>query len=268
VIAGTAAAVQPAHLRVLPLIAALLTALLIQIGTNFANDVFDFQRGADTHQRLGPARITQSGQVTPQRVLAATAIAFSLAALIGLYLIAVGGWPILLIGVLSILAGLAYTGSPFPLAYHGLGDPACFIFFGPIAVAGSAWLQTHQITPLVMAVSIPVGLLVTAILIVNNVRDIDTDRAAGKRTLAVRLGRNGTRIEYIICVTGAYVVPLALLVHRHHLPWLPLFTLPLAVSLIRTVIRETAGPPLNRALRRTGMLHLLFGSLLAAGLWL
>lgn len=191
----------------LPFITALLTALLIQIGTNFANDVFDFQRGADTHQRLGPARITQSGQETPQRMLAVTGITFSLAALIGLYLVTIGGWPILLIGVLSILAGLAYTSGPFPLVYHGLGDPTCFIFFGPIAVTGSAWLQTQRITPLVMAVSIPVGLLVTAILIVNNVRDIDTDRAAEKRTLAVRLDCNSRTTFKPSAATNQHATP-------------------------------------------------------------
>ena len=190
VLVGTAAALHGGvQLQIGPFVAALVAALLIQIGTNFANDVFDFHKGADTAERLGPPRVTQSGLVPPEQVLIATFVTFGLAALVGVYLVLVGGWPILVVGVLSILAGLAYTGGPWPLGYHSLGDLFVFIFFGVVAVVGSAYLQTLTITPLAVWASFPVGLLVTAILVVNNLRDIDTDRQVGKKTLAVRLGR-------------------------------------------------------------------------------
>ncbi len=269
VLVGTAAAAGPGDVRLGPFLGALLGSLLIQVGTNFANDVFDFRKGADTADRLGPVRITQSGMASPSRVLAATYVTFGLAAMVGLYLVAVGGWPILVVGVLSILAGLAYTGGPWPLGYHGLGDVFVFVFFGLVAVVGSAYLQTLAIAPLAVAASIPVGLLVTAILVVNNLRDVDTDRAVGKRTLAVRLGRRATRVEYGVLVAGAYVIPLALFLAgamrwSFLLPWL---TIPLAASLVRLVATEQ-GRPLNRALKGTGQLHLLFGLLFALSLWL
>jgi 1,4-dihydroxy-2-naphthoate octaprenyltransferase len=251
------------------LIATLVAALLIQIGTNFANDVFDFRRGADTVDRLGPLRVTQGGLVTPRQVLVATCITFGLALLVGLYLVRIGGWPILLLGVLCLLAGLGYTGGPWPFGYHGLGDLVCFIFFGVLAVLGSAYLQNSTLTPLDVWASMPVGCLVTAILIVNNLRDIDTDRRVGKMTLAVRLGRGGTRLEYAVCVASAYgvVVGVGLAGMAGTWWWLPLLSLPLAVWLVRFVARME-GRPLNQALKRTGQLHLLFGLLFAAALWL
>jgi 1,4-dihydroxy-2-naphthoate octaprenyltransferase len=251
------------------LIATLLAALLIQIGTNFANDVFDFRRGADTVERLGPLRVTQGGLVTPRQVLVATCVTFGLALLVGLYLVVIGGWPILLLGVLCVLAGLGYTGGPWPFGYHGLGDLVCFIFFGVLAVLGSAYLQSATLTPLDVWASIPVGCLVTAILIVNNLRDIDTDRRVGKMTLAVRLGRRGTRLEYAACVAVAYgvVIGLGLAGMVGTFWWLPLLSLPLGTWLVRYVGR-TVGRPLNNALKRTGQLDLLFGLLFAAALWL
>jgi 1,4-dihydroxy-2-naphthoate polyprenyltransferase len=250
------------------LIPTLLAALLIQVGTNFANDVFDFRRGADTAERLGPLRVTQGGLVTPQQMLTATYVTFGLAVLIGLYLVIVGGWPILLIGAVCLLAGVLYTGGPWPFGYHGLGDLVCFLCFGVLAVLGTAYVQTHAITRLDVWASIPVGCLVTAILVVNNLRDIDTDRAVGKRTLAVVLGRRGTRIEYGLCLFLAYAVVAGLglsgMVGAWW--WLPLLSLPLAAWLVRFVSR-TDGRPLNQALKRTGQLHLLFGVLFAAALW-
>jgi 1,4-dihydroxy-2-naphthoate octaprenyltransferase len=247
----------------------LLAALLIQVGTNFANDVFDFHRGADTAERLGPLRVTQSGLVTPQQVLFATYLTFGLALAIGVYLVVIGGWPILLIGVVCILAGLLYTGGPWPFGYHGLGDLVCFLCFGVLAVLGTTYLQSMLVTPLSLWASIPVGCLVTAILIVNNLRDIGTDRRVGKMTLAVLLGARGTRIEYGLCLTVAYVVVLGLGLTGMVGPWwwLPLLSLPLAAWLVRLVGR-TEGRPLNLALKRTGQLHLLFGLLFAAALWL
>jgi 1,4-dihydroxy-2-naphthoate octaprenyltransferase len=270
VVVGTAAALHGGlPLNTGPFVAALLAALLIQIGTNFANDVFDFRRGADTPDRLGPLRVTQSGLVTARQVLIATYLTFGMAGVIGVYLVLVGGWPILLIGALSILAGVAYTGGPWPYAYHALGDVFCFIFFGVLAVIGSAYLQTLTITQLAIWAAIPTGCLVTDILVVNNLRDIDTDRQVGKITLAVRIGRRGTRLEYTLLMLIAYAVPLVIYLLGLVGPWfwLPWLSLPLAVWLVRYVGRTT-GRPLNQALKRTGQLHLVFGLLFAASLWL
>jgi 1,4-dihydroxy-2-naphthoate polyprenyltransferase len=270
VVVGTAAALHSGNpLQIGPFIAALLAALLIQVGTNFANDVFDFHRGADTPDRLGPLRVTQSGLVTPREVLLATLVVFGLAVVIGVYLVAIGGWFILAIGVLSILAGLAYTGGPWPYAYHALGDLLCFVFFGLFAVVGSAYLQTLQVAPLAIWAAIPTGCLVTAILVVNNLRDIDTDRQVGKTTLAVKLGRRGTRAEYAVLLAVAYLVPLVLWLQGLVGPlfWLPWLSLPLATWLVRFIGRAQ-GRPLNQALKRTGQLHLLFGLLFAISLWL
>jgi 1,4-dihydroxy-2-naphthoate polyprenyltransferase len=268
VVVGTAAAMNRTSLRILPFLAALCAALLIQIGTNYANDYFDHRNRADTDGRLGPRRLIQSSLASPLQVLRAAILSFGLAALIGLYLIWIGGWPILAIGALSILAGIAYTGGPWPLGYHGLGDVFCFVFFGLVAVASSAYLQIGRLTVVSVAASLPVGLLVTAILVVNNLRDVDTDRRAGKRTLAVRLGRTATRLQYFVFVLGSYLVPLVLwfsgrIDGRFWLPWL---TLPLAIRATRMVLTAD-GPILNRALKSTGQLHLLFGLLFAASLW-
>jgi len=270
VLVGTAAALHGGReLRVGPFLAALIASLLIQIGTNFANDLSDFLKGADTADRLGPMRVTQTGLVTPREVLVATCLTFGAAALIGLYLISIAGWPIPLIGVLCILAGILYTGGPWPYGYHSLGDLICFLFFGVLAVVGSAYVQTLSVSPLVLWASIPTGLLVTAILIVNNLRDIDTDRSVRKRTLAVLIGARNTRIEYFACVIGAFAVPLIVYLQGLSGPWfwLPWLSAPLAVWLLRYVSR-TSGRPLNKALKRTGQLHLAFGVLFAASLWL
>jgi 1,4-dihydroxy-2-naphthoate octaprenyltransferase len=270
VLVGTGAALHGTReLRETIFVATLLAALLIQIGTNFANDVFDFRRGADTAERLGPLRVTQGGLVTPRQVVIATCVTFGLALLLGIYLVAVGGWPILAIGVLCILAGVLYTGGPWPFGYHGLGDLVCFLTFGTLAVLGTAYLQRPGIDSLELWASVPVGCLVTAILIVNNLRDIDTDRVVGKTTLAVIIGRTGARFEYAAIVAVAYAVAIGLGVAGMVGAWwwLPLLSLPLAVWLVRYVGR-TEGRPLNQALKRTGQLHLLFGVLFTAALWL
>jgi 1,4-dihydroxy-2-naphthoate octaprenyltransferase len=270
VLVGTAAGVHGGlELHERPFLAALLVALLIQIGANFANDVFDFRRGADTAERLGPLRVTQGGLVSPRQVLTATWLTFGFAVVLGLYLVVLGGWPILAIGLVCLLAGVTYTGGPWPYGYHGLGDLACFVCFGVLAVLGTAYLQREAITTVDVWAAIPVGCLVTAILVVNNLRDIDTDRRVGKTTFAVLLGRRGTRMEYAFLVGVAYAVIVAIglggLVGRWW--WLPLLSSPLAVQLVRFVGR-TDGRPLNQALKRTGQLHLLFGLLFAAALWL
>jgi 1,4-dihydroxy-2-naphthoate octaprenyltransferase len=268
VLVGSAAALRLGF-QPLAFLAALLAAVLIQIGTNFANDYFDFHKGADTAERLGPVRVTQSGLIAPEKVCAAMVLVFGLAALVGLYLVFVGGWPILLIGLLSIAAGVLYTGGPYPLAYHGLGDLFVFIFFGLVAVCGTADRHVGAVPGAAWFAALPVALIVTAIIVVNNLRDIDTDRLANKRTLAVLLGRRATRVEYLLLVAGAYLLLLAgpllgVVGVGALLPWL---SLPLAVSLVRTVFREQ-GRPLNRALGGTGRLHMLFGLLLAIGLLL
>lgn len=267
VLVGTATAWADGFFQAGPFVAALAASLLIQIGTNFANDYFDFRKGADTSERLGPVRVTQSGLVPPETVRTATILTFGAATLIGVYLVVVGGLPILAIGLLSIAAGVLYTGGPWPLAYHGLGDLAVFLFFGLVAVVGTAYLHAGSVGPDAVVNALPVATLVTAILVVNNLRDIDTDRAAGKRTLAVRLGRRGTRWEYLALVALAYLVPLLswLGLGGPRFFWLPWLTLPLAVPLVRLVF-TAEGRPLNRALAGTGRLHLLYGVLWALGI--
>jgi len=269
VLVGSATAFAAGSFRPLPFIAALAAAVLIQIGTNFANDYFDFHKGADTAARIGPVRVTQSGLIAVETVRLGMIVTFGLAALSGLYLVAVGGWPILLIGLLSITAGVLYTGGPWPLGYHGLGDLFVFSFFGLIAVAGTTYLHSGSVPIAALINALPVAMLVTAILVVNNLRDIDTDRVAGKHTLAVLIGRRATRAEYVLLVGGAYLLlPLSWLLGTAAIgAWLPWLTLPLAVPLVRTLLRED-GPALNGVLKRTGQLHLLFGVLFAIGLLL
>lgn len=269
VLVGTAIGARAGEFRPVPFLAALIASTLIQIGTNLANDYFDFRKGADTAERLGPTRVTQAGLIPPNTVLAGTILVFGTAALIGLYLVTVGGVPILIIGALSIIAGVLYTAGPFPLAYHGLGDLFVFIFFGLVAVMGSAYLQADTVTLAMFVASLPVAMIVTAIIVVNNLRDIDTDRRTKKFTLAVILGRTGTRIEFTILVALAYViVTLASLIGLFSiwtlLVWL---TAPLAWQVARIVWREQ-GRPLNRGLLGIGRLHLFFGALFALGLML
>src|SRR6266404_3448552 len=206
VLVGTAAGVHDGAFVLLPFLSALIAAVLIQVGANLANDLFDFEKGADTSQRLGPLRVTQSGLASPRQVRLAMILSFGAAVLIGLYLITVGGWPILMIGMLCIAAGIAYTGGPWPLGYHGLGDLFVFIFFGLVAVTGSTYLQTGAFSATAFAAALPVGCTVTAILVVNNLRDIETDRQAGKRTLAVRLGALLTRAQYTLLLLLPYVL--------------------------------------------------------------
>ena len=266
VLVGTAAVASIAF-RPLPFLAAMVAAVLIQVGTNFANDYFDFHKGADTAERLGPVRVTQSGLIPPDTVRTAMILVFGLAALVGLYLVFVGGWPILAIGVLSIAAGVLYTGGPYPLAYHGLGDPFVFVFFGLVAVCGTAFLHTGAVPAVAWYAALPVAMIVTAIIVVNNLRDIDTDHLARKHTLAVLIGRRATQVEYTALLALAYLLlPLGPLLGLASV-WvlLPLLTLPLAVTLVRAVF-GAQGRPLNRALAGTGRLHLLFGVLLAVGL--
>jgi len=269
VLVGTALAAGEGEFRPLVFAATLAAALLIQTGTNLANDLFDYERGADNAGRLGPPRVTQSGLIPPEQVRAATYLSFGAAAAIGLYLVFVGGWPILAIGLTAIAAGLAYTGGPWPLGYHGLGDLFVFLFFGLASVTGTYYLQTEELSAAAFLAALPVGLTVTAILVVNNLRDIETDRRAGKMTLAVRLGDRATRWQYALLVGGAYVLlPSLVLAGASAWVWLPWLTLPLSLGLCRSVLAGAGGRALNPVLKQTARLHLALGSLLALGLLL
>ena len=272
VLVGTAVAVESqGHLpRVGAFLAALLGSIFIQIGTNLANDYSDAKRGADTVDRLGPVRVTSAGLVTPQRVLTATWIAFGVAVLCGVYLTVVAGLVILLIGALSIAAGVLYTGGPRPYGYAGFGEVFVFLFFGLIAVNGSYYVQVERLDALPLGLSIAVGFLATSILVVNNVRDIETDRRAGKNTLAVRMGRHNAVVLYRLLVVGAFVVlPIALVgSDTSALPLIGLLALPLAVPPLRTMSNRTDGPSLNAALGATGALLGAFSLLLTIGLLL
>jgi len=249
-------------------IAAMLGSILIQIGTNLSNDYSDARRGADAEDRVGPVRVTAGGLVPPKQVLMATYITFALAALCGVYLVAVAGVELLIVGVLSIAAGVLYTGGPRPYGYEGLGEIFVFAFFGVAAVAGSTFAQTESWPVEAFVLAVPVGLLAAAILVVNNVRDIDSDKRAGKRTLVVRLGRDRGRTLYGAMMYGAYLVaPLPWLLGPLS-PWLMLswLTLAPAVMLVRIVRNHADGPTLNEALARTGMLQLAFCLLLSVGI--
>ncbi|HUF37285.1 MAG TPA: 1,4-dihydroxy-2-naphthoate polyprenyltransferase [Anaerolineales bacterium] len=267
VLLGIALAYRDSVFAFLPALASLAGAMLIQIGTNFANDYYDFKKGADTTERLGPLRVTQAGLLKPEETRLGMWLVFGAAALIGLYLVWVAGWPVVVIGLASIAAGIAYTGGPFPLGYNGLGDLFVFIFFGLVAVGGTYFVQAGGVTREVLLSAAPIGLLATAILVVNNLRDIETDRKAGKRTLAVRLGVEGTRTEFVALVAGAYVTTFILALTGVSPPgglltWL---SLPIAVPLVRSV-RKVRGKALNEALARTGRLELVFALLFSLGL--
>ena len=270
VLVGTAAAIQ--WVGQLPrwgaFLAALVGSIFIQIGTNLANDYSDARRGADSADRLGPVRVTSAGLVTPQRVLRATWVAFAVAIACGIYLATVAGVVILLIGAVSIAAGVLYTGGPRPYGYAGLGEVFVFLFFGLVAVNGSYYVQVEQLDALPLGLSIAVGFLATAILVVNNVRDLETDRRAGKRTLAVRIGRERTRVLYATMLGVAFLTaplpwPLGSMDAWLLLPWL---AAPLALKLIGVVRTRIDGPALNGALARTGALQLLFCVLYSAGI--
>ena len=248
-------------------LACLGVALLLQVLANLGNDLSDFRRGADTPDRAGPTRVAASRLVTEGQLEAAIALVVGLAGLIGLWLVLVGGWLILALGLLAIVAALAYTGGPWPYGYRALGDAFVFVFFGLVAVAGTAYLQAGRLEPLFLVAALPIGALTTAILVVNNLRDIPTDRAAGKRTLAVLLGEERTKAEYALLLAGAYAVPLALLLAGSGVAQLlPLATAPLAAVPLRTVRRFGERRELNRALKGTARLALAFAAAFAIAL--
>lgn len=280
VIVGIGLAVQKGVFRPLPAFAALLGALLIQIGTNFANDYYDAMKGTDTDDREGFTRVTQSGLIQPQEVQKAMILTYLLAVLVGIYLVYVGGLTIIVIGISSLVAGFLYTGGPYPYGYRGLGDLFVFVFFGLVAVTGTYYVQAATALagplslvppsgtlPLVaLIVSLPAAGLSTAVLVVNNIRDRETDARTGKRTLAVILGYRWSRVEFGSLLGLAYLVPVGLGWAIGPTVLLPLLTLPIALSLSRTVLTETNGTALNPALETTGKLFAAYSVLFAIGL--
>jgi 1,4-dihydroxy-2-naphthoate octaprenyltransferase len=269
VVMGSALAWADGLFQIGPASAALCVALLLQIGSNVANDVFDFERGADTSERQGPLRVTQAGLLTPAQVKRGMWIIFGLAAICGLYLFTLRGWVVIAIGLAAILSAIAYTGGPFPLGYYGLGDVFVFIFFGIVAVTGTYYVQAGYVSVAAWWMSVPVGLIITAILVVNNLRDIENDRVAGKHTLAVRFGVRGTRIEYGLGMSGAYLI-LPILIMLNIVPlssllaWL---SIPIAWKTIRAVFTQE-GRPLNAALAGTGQTAFAYSVLFWVGMLL
>ena len=281
VLVGTGLAVHDGVFAPLPALMAFIGAALIQIGTNFANDYYDAIKGADTEDRQGFTRVTQSGLIAPSQVKAATILTFTLAILSGTYLVYVGGLPILVIGLVSVFCGWAYTGGPYPLGYHGLGDLFVFVFFGLVAVVGTYYVQAvahlepltrtippGTITTSAIVASLPIAGLSTAILVVNNIRDKETDADTGKRTLAVRLGYRASRLEFTLLVALAYVVPLWFWLGQGFdaTVLIPLVTVPYAALITRTVWTRTDGEALNPALEQTGKLLAMYAALFSAGL--
>jgi 1,4-dihydroxy-2-naphthoate polyprenyltransferase len=267
VLVGCAVAWAERGFDLITAVAAFAVALLLQIGANLANDVADFHRGADSVGRLGPVRVTQSGLIAPRHVAIATAVVLAAAIIPGIYLVWRGGAVLAALGLLAILAAVTYTAGPKPFGYLGLGEFFVFLFFGPVAVVGTAYAMMRVATPTGILASIPVGCLVTAILVVNNLRDIDTDREAGKRTLAVRIGPDASRWEYASLLTVAYATPVLMWLSRLTDPW-PItawVTAPLGLMLVRQVWM-VSGRGLNAALAGTARLCLWFAIALSVGI--
>ncbi|WP_418282573.1 1,4-dihydroxy-2-naphthoate polyprenyltransferase [Halorubrum sp. DTA98] len=281
VIVGVGLAVGAGVFAPLPALAALVGAALIQIGTNFANDYYDAIQGADTDDREGFTRVVASGIIEPAEVKRAMWLTFAAAIAVGTYLVAVGGVPILVVGLASVAAGIAYTGGPYPLGYHGLGDLFVFVFFGVIAVTGTyyvqaaalvggtfpLWIPEGTVTLAALIASLPIAALSTNILVVNNVRDREEDAATGKRTLAVRFGYRFSRGQFLVLLAVAYLTPFWFLSAGYGIAsLLPLVSLPLAVGVTRTVLSETSGAALNPALESTGKLLAAYAVAFAVGL--
>jgi 1,4-dihydroxy-2-naphthoate octaprenyltransferase len=267
VLVGSALAFYDDSFQPVAAIFALMCSVLIQVGTNFTNDLYDFMKGADRKDRYGPHRALASGWLTVNEMKIAVILTFSIAFLLGMYLVYLGGIPILIIGILSILAGLAYTAGPYPLAYNGLGDIFVFLFFGLIGTTGTFYVQTMKVTYLVFWSSIPVGALITNILVVNNYRDTDEDRIAGKKTLAVIFGKRFARYQYIFFMIVSYLIPLVVYFTFKQNIWvfLPLLTFPISFKLVKMIF-TLEGKQLNKTLELTARLSLLYGILFALGI--
>ena len=268
VLIGTALAYCDTQIHMGIFLATLTAAVLIQIGTNLSNDYFDYIKGADTEERTGPVRATQAGLVSPVAMMRASIGVFGLAALLGLYLISKGGWPILVVGVLSILSGILYTAGPFPLGYLGMGEIFVLFFFGPVAVGGTYYLQTHASNPLIIIAGLAPGLISTAILAVNNLRDRRTDKTAGKKTLAVRLGIQFGIFEYIACVLLASFIPVVLcwITKEHYACLVALFALLTArKSIFAVYLKGDDAETCNQVLEETGKFLVVFSVLFSVG---
>jgi len=268
VLVGTGFAAGRGSLGALPATAALVGALLIQIATNLANDYYDFVRGGDTEERVGPVRVTQAGLIAPSAVRNGMIVTLGLALAVGVYLAWIGGWPIVIVGLASLICAVAYTGGPFPLAYHGLGDVFVFVFFGLVAVGGTYWVQALDFPPDLLLAGAGVGALNTAILVANNLRDIESDATAGKRTLAVRIGRTGSRVQYVGLVAIAFVVPLlgVALAGWPRMSLLALASGVYSVGPISRILTSEEPSELIPALGGTARLVAAYGVLLAVGL--
>jgi len=282
VVVGTGLAVRQGVFSLFPAVTALVGALLIQIGTNLTNDYYDAVKGADTAEREGFTRVTQAGLVEPEKVRLGAAVAFGSAVLVGLYITYVGGLPILAVGVVAILSGIAYTAGPYPLGYHGLGDVFVFVFFGVVAVTGTYYVQAAASLAAPLPTTVPAGTvpfealvasltmagISTDVLVVNNIRDRETDRVAGKRTVAVRFGYGWSRVQYVALLLLAYLVPPVLWLGYGFEPTVlaPLVTLPYAAFVTRTVLTRTDGNALNPALEQTGKVLAVFAVLFSFGM--
>ena len=266
VLVGSALAFADHQLALGPAVGALVGALLIQIATNLFNDYEDCRKGADTDERLGPARATQRGWLSPSDILTGVKLSLALAFVVGIYLVSVGGWPIVVLGLASLVCAVAYTGGPFPLAYLGLGDVFVMAFFGVGAVCGTYYLQSLTVTPDAVIASVAVGALATAILVVNNLRDRHTDAVVGKRTLAVRLGASFSRVQYVLLVVVAFALPVIWGIGQQRITWVVACgAAPMAVFEIRGVLMRD-GADLNEHLGGTARLGLVHGILLSAGM--
>ena len=267
VMVGSAVAFNENKLVIIYSIVALMCSILIQVGTNYANDLYDFINGADNEKRKGPRRVLASGLISVKEMRLGIIFTFGLAFLLGLYLVYEGGIVILVIGVLSILAGLAYTAGPFPLAYNGLGDIFVFMFFGIVGTVGTYYLHTRDLNLVSFVASVPVGALITNILVVNNYRDIEEDKAAGKYTLAVKFGKTFSRYQFISLTIISFLVPAVLFIFFNYsiLIFLPYLTFPAAYKII-VMLYKLNGMELNKTLELTARLSALFGILFSIGL--
>jgi 1,4-dihydroxy-2-naphthoate octaprenyltransferase len=269
VFVGTSIAIHDGLFNPIAAIVALLCSLLIQIGTNFVNDLHDYLRGSDKKDRLGPVRVLVSGLISENEMRIGIAVVFSTAFILGMYLVYLAGWFIFIIGVLSLIAGYAYTAGPYPLAYNGLGDIFVFIFFGFVGTIGTYYVQAQEITMLVFWSSIPVGTLITNILVVNNYRDLEEDKIAGKNTLAVKFGGTFAKMQYLIFMILSYAI--LLLVYFTYKQsiyvFLPLLTVPIAIKLV-SMIFKLSGKDLNSTLALTAKLSAVYGILFAVGILL
>lgn len=268
VLIGTALAIAADAAHWPTALLCLLLAISVQVGTNYSNDYFDFVKGTDTEDRVGPTRAVQAGWVTPATMRRASMLAFGVTMFCAAILALRAGWFILPFGLVCVLAGILYTGGPFPLGYNGLGDLFAFVFFGPVAVVGTYYMQTLDCNWGIVIAGVAPGMFAVALICVNNLRDVDGDRLAGKRTLPVLLGVAFARAEYLIAIAAALLVPVVLMVRYGYSGWvlISLAVIALAIPALRLVLTRREGPPLNKCLGLTGKMELVHSLLFAIGI--